>query len=63
MSKLELNLDSLYEDGYYSTDYDIGGCGHKIVINEDDKEVFLNAFAKEWRDRAELLLEESGEEE
>jgi len=57
MGKLELNLDSLYEEGYYYTNYDIGGCGHKIVIDSNDKEVFLDAFAKEWREKAENLLE------
>ena len=59
MSKtLTLNLDSLWEDGYIYTDYDIGVSGHSVTINEEDKEAFLDAFAKEWRDRAEESLRE-----
>lgn len=56
LDKLELNLDSLFEGCYYYTDYDIGGYGDRIIINSDEKEVFLDAFAKEWRKRAESLL-------
>jgi len=63
MSKtLSLNLDSLWEDPYIYTEYDIGGAGHSVTINEEDKEKFLNAFAKEWRDRAEQALEENNDE-
>lgn len=64
MSKtLTLNLDSLWEDEYIYTDYDIGGSGHSITINEEDKEAFLNTFAKEWRDRAEQALVELEEDD
>jgi len=64
MSKtLTLNLDSLWEDSYIYTEYDIGGNGHSITINEEDKEAFLDAFAQEWRNRAEEALEEDEEEE
>ena len=64
MSKtLTLNLDSLWEDSYIYTEYDIGGRGHSITIVAEDKESFLDAFAQEWRDRAEGALEEDDEEE
>ena len=53
---LELNLDELYDEGYYYTEYNIGGSGHSILINDKDKEVFLDAFATEWRKNAENLL-------
>ena len=55
---LRLNLDALYEDGYYYTDFDIGGAGHSITINAENKEDFLDAFAKEWRKQAKSMLEE-----
>lgn len=54
---LRLDLDELYEDGYYYTDYDIGGEGHAILIKPEDREKFLDAFAAEWRKRADDLLE------
>lgn len=56
--ELTLDLDDLYQDGYYYTKYDIGVSGHSITIKEKDKEKFLDAFAKEWRDRAKELLNE-----
>jgi hypothetical protein len=62
MSKyLTLNLDELYSDGYYYTDYDIGGSGHSITIYAEDKEEFLDQFAAIWRKKAEELLEEDDE--
>ena len=62
MSKeLILELDDLYQDGYYYTEFDIGGAGHSITIKEEDKDKFLDAFAKEWRDKAEMLLEAKNE--
>ena len=54
---LRLDLDSLYGDGYFYTGYDIGGEGHAVTINASNKEEFLDAFAKEFRRRAEELLE------
>jgi len=56
--ELTLNLDSYSEEGYWYTEYDIGGAGHSITIKAEDKEKFLDAFAKEHRDRAESMLEE-----
>jgi len=58
MANLRLDLDELYQEGYYYTEFDIGGSGHAIIIDKDDKEEFLDAFALEWRNRAERLLEE-----
>jgi len=54
--ELFLCLDSMFEDGYYYTKFDIGGSGHSITIKKADKEAFLDAFAKEWRERAEKGL-------
>ena len=59
---LKLDLDALVEEGYFYTKYDIGGDGHSITIDADNKEKFLDAFAKETRDRAEKMLEEEEEE-
>jgi hypothetical protein len=56
MEKLELNLDSIWESEYFYTEFDLGYSGHKIVINENDKENFLDAWASEWRKRAEEYL-------
>ena len=58
MKILRLNLDSLAEEGYFYTEYDIGEEGHAITINAEDKEKFLDAYAAEWRKRAEASLEE-----
>ena len=59
---LYLDLDALYTDGYYYTEYDVGGAGHNIQIRAEDKEDFLDAFAKEWRNRAEAMLKDADEE-
>jgi len=53
---LRLSLDEMFEDSYYYTEYDKGSEGHYITILAEDKEKFLDAFAKEWRDRAEQSL-------
>jgi hypothetical protein len=54
--RLRLDLDELYTDGYYYTRYDIGGEGHAIVIEEKDKDAFLDEFALIWRKKTEKLL-------
>ena len=54
---LKLSLDDMFQSEYYYTDFDIGGRGHEIIIGNEDKEIFLDAFAAEWRKRAEELLE------
>ena len=61
--KLRIDLDELYTEGYYYTEYDIGGEGHGITIEEHDKEAFLDAFAAEWRKRAERALAKLDEED
>jgi hypothetical protein len=53
-----LSLDEVWQDGYFYTEFDIGGMGHYIYIRPEDKEKFLDAFAKEWRDRAKTALTE-----
>ena len=55
---LHLDLDELYSTGYYYTRFDIGGAGHSIDIEPGDREEFLDAFAAEWRKRADAALEE-----
>lgn len=54
---LYLNLDSLYDE-YYFTEYNLSGPGHEINILPEDREAFLAAFAAEWKKRAEALLED-----
>jgi ABC-type transporter MlaC component len=56
--KLRLSLDSIFQSEFYYTDYDIGGYGHWIEIEEKDREAFLDAFAAEWRQRADNMLED-----
>lgn len=55
-NKLRLSLESMFQDDYYYTDYDIGDSEYEIIIEEQDKEAFLDAFAAEWRHRAEIYL-------
>ncbi len=54
--KLRIDLDSMAEEEYFYTKYDIEGSGHSITIKTEDKEKFLDAWAKVWRDRAEKEL-------
>lgn len=53
-----LSLDEIWQSGYFYTDFDIGGTGHYIHIRPEDKEKFLDEFAKVWRNRAESMLAE-----
>lgn len=55
-STLRLDLDSLFESGYFYTEFDVGDEGHFITINTDNKEEFLDTFAAEFRERAKNLL-------
>jgi hypothetical protein len=55
---LRLELDPLYEEGYYYTDYDVSGEGHAIVIEAADRDKFLDEFARIWRERAAERLED-----
>lgn len=59
MKTITLNLDEMFQSDYYYTEFNIGGSGHSITVDLENKDKFLDAFAKEWRDRAESLLEES----
>jgi len=61
--KLQLSLDGIFQSEYYYTDYDIEGYGHRIIIEESNRKAFLDAFAAEWRKRADNLLEEIEEDE
>ena len=61
--QLFLNLDDLHSEGYIYTEFDVGDSGHSITINSKDKEKFLDAFAEEWRKKAEEQLEEVKENE
>jgi hypothetical protein len=62
-NKLRLSLDSMFQDDYYYTDYDIGSSGHEIIIDVKDRNEFLDAFAAEWRKRADMYLEDVEEDE
>ena len=62
--KMRIDLDKLYQEKYFShTEYDVGKQAHDIIIRMEDKEKFLDAFAKIWREKAEKLLEEYNEED
>jgi len=60
--KLRLDLDDVFDE-YIYTEYDIGGEGHSVTINEKDKEKFLDAISKEFRDRVKEALCEDDEED
>lgn len=53
---IHLSLDDLYGDGYFYTEYNVSGDGHWVIINTEDKEKFLDAFAAEFRKRTEARL-------
>ena len=61
--KLRLDLDSMAEEHYIYTEFDIEGAGHSITIKAEDKEKFLDAYAAEWRKKAEKNLETVNDEE
>ena len=60
---LALELDDLYTEGYFYTQFDEGGYGHRIIIRRENREAFLDAFAAEFRKRADNMLEEWEEDE
>lgn len=62
-ARLRLDLDSMAEEEYIYTEFDIEGAGHSVTIKANDKEKFLDAYAAEWRKRAEKNLEIVNEEE
>ena len=55
--KLRLELDDLIDE-YIGSDYDIELKGHSITIKEEDKEAFLDQYAKDFRDKVESCLSE-----
>jgi len=62
--KFRIDLDELYQEEYFChTEYDIGKKACDIIIRMEDKEKFLDAFAKIWREKAEKLLEEYDEDD
>ncbi len=62
-AKLKLDLDSMAKEEYIYTEFDIIGAGHSITIKAEDKEKFLDAYAAEWRKKAEKNLEIVKDEE
>lgn len=59
-----IELDKLYQEEYFChTEYNIGKESNEIIIKMADKEKFLDAFAKIWREKAEQLLEEYDEDD
>lgn len=59
MKALKLNLDDLFGDSYFYTEYDLCGYGHAVVIKEKDKNKFLDEFTRIFRERTEEYLEET----
>ena len=55
---LFLDLDEFYTQGYYYTQFDIGGAGHSILIEAENRIAFLDAFADEWRKLADAALQD-----
>jgi len=53
---IHLSLDDLFSDGYFHTDYDIGGAGHWVIIKAEDRDKFVDAFCAEFRKRVEAKL-------
>ena len=53
---IHLSLDDLFGDGYFYTDYCIGGGGHWVVVKAEDREKFVDAFCAEFRKRVENKL-------
>jgi hypothetical protein len=63
MVRLRFDLDALYEYESPSSKYDIGGLHHYIVIEEENKEAFLDEIAKHYQEIFEELLEIEEDEE
>jgi len=59
---LKLDLDSFFGGDYFYTEYDIGCEGHSIIIKKKDKDVFIEAFLKELKERLESDLVECNED-
>lgn len=62
MKQLWLHLDDLNEE-FPSTKYDIGGMGHHIVINAEDKEKVLDEMAFNYRKELEKMFHEEEEDD
>lgn len=60
---LRLNLNELYSTPYHYTEYDVADDGNSVTIRAEDKELFLDELAKDWRERAEDMLEDDEEED
>lgn len=61
--KLQLDLDDLAEQESPSSQYDIGGLRHYIIIEEKDKEAFLDEVSIAYRKLINDSLEEYKEED
>ena len=59
---LRVELDDVWPVEYFNTKHDIYGNGHSITIKEEDKEDFLDAMAKEFRNMIEQGLKPYKEE-
>lgn len=59
-----LSLDEVVgEAEYFCTPEDVGGEAHIIIIKAQDREKFLDSWAKEWRKRAKENLQPEPEYE
>lgn len=55
--KLQLNLDDLVYAESPSSQYDIGGLRHWLIIEKKHKEAFLDEVTKDFRELIESMLE------
>lgn len=52
---IKLDLDTIYEDGFPYSIFDIGGLGHSMIIKPENREVFLDEITAQYR----KLIDES----
>lgn len=57
-TKLQLNLDVLSEQDSPGSIYDIEGLRHHIIIEEKNREAFLDELTQDYRKMIDSLLEE-----
>lgn len=60
--RLKLDLDSLAEQESPCSKFDVGGLRHYIIIEEENKEAFLDEVTQNYREMISESLEEFIEE-
>ena len=53
----EFDMDSFYGDGYPTSSFDIGGLGHRMIVNIHQKEEFLTEMTNNFKKDLENALE------